>query len=88
MNKIIQAAIFFVTFYVLAARGQTAFGLYSLTMAPTNELTIFAGSPSGTLTFSKQISTGGQGAPANSSGNPAQSQNPLVVYGNYIFAVK
>jgi len=57
------------------------FVLYTLTMNDTeNQLAIIGGNANFELTLVKQISTGGVGG-------PVQSQNSLVVHGNYIFAV-
>jgi len=56
------------------------FALYTMTGSAPNMLNIFSGASDGTLTYSSQVSTGG-------NGGGIQSQSSIVVIQNYIFLV-
>ena len=60
-------------------RPQPEFAVYSLTQTSPNYLSIWSGNSTG-LTYVGQVATGG-------NGSSVQSQNPLVVFQHYIFAV-
>jgi len=56
------------------------FALYSLSQTAPNMLSIWSGNGSGILAYVGQVATGGDGS-------GVQSQNPLVVFKGYVFAV-
>jgi len=61
-------------------RAQTSsFYLYSLTQTSPNSVSIWSGDSNGLLTYVGKTLTG-------SNSSPVQSQNPLIVYDDYVFA--